>query len=208
MMRSFDFYKNFSAARFADDDYFRDWVLRPDESQERFWAAYLATHLEHAGTLAEARKLVEKQVYRSDIGGPLSDNERTALKNEIFEAIGIPQEQPKIRRIGLPLKFAAAAAAAVILVFAGLHLLQNASKKESPALLAERTGANEIKTILLPDSSVVILNAGSSLQFSPGLGSMDNREVWLNGNAFFNVRKDAAIRKFVIHTHSLDVTVL
>jgi ferric-dicitrate binding protein FerR (iron transport regulator) len=207
-MRFFDFYKDFTAAQFADDDYFREWVLRPDESLERFWTAYADNRPEHNALLSKARTLVEHETYRTSAAGPLSDKEKTALKNEIFQTIGITQSLPKTRLVRLPA--ALTLAASLLLLVTAIWLLKNAAglKQEKPVLLAERTGANEIKTILLPDSSVVILNAGSSLQFSSDLGSTEHREVWLEGNAFFNVKKDAAIRKFVVHSRSLNVTVL
>lgn len=208
MMRFFEFYQDFTARQFAADEFFRDWVLRPDESLERFWSAYRAAYPEQKPILAEARMLVENEAYRAHAIRPLSHKEKAALKNELFHTIGITQPKPENKLIRLPLKMSVAAA--VLLLAVAVWLLKGTPYMSAgkPVLLAERSGANEIKTILLPDSSVVILNAGSTLQYSPGLASTDVREVWLEGNAFFTVKKDAAIRKFVIHTHSLDVTVL
>lgn len=138
----------------------------------------------------------------------LSKREKATLKNEIFQRIGVPQTRQETRIVRLPLR--ATIAAAVLLLAVAVWLIKGAPgmAKEKPVLLAEHSGPSEIKTILLPDSSVVILNAGSSLQFNSNLGTTESREVWLEGNAFFTVKKDAAIRKFVVHARSLNVTVL
>jgi ferric-dicitrate binding protein FerR (iron transport regulator) len=102
------------------------------------------------------------------------------------------------------------AAAVLVLLAAAVWLLKGApiGRGGKTALLAERTGANEMKTILLPDSSVVVLNANSSLEYSADLMVAGNREVRLEGNGFFSVKKDAGFRKFVVHARTLSVTVL
>ncbi len=50
------------------------------------------------------------------------------------------------------------------------------------------TGNAEQKTIILPDNSTVILNAGSTISFDPS-NWIENRIVSLKGEAFFNVKK-------------------
>lgn len=60
--------------------------------------------------------------------------------------------------------------------------------------------------IVLNDSSVVWLNAGSSLIYPSKFGSK-NREVVLFGEAFFEVVKDAK-KPFTVQTTALEITVL
>ena len=66
----------------------------------------------------------------------------------------------------------------------------------------------ETKAITLPDSSVVILNAGSSLKYKKDFLDQPDREIFLEGNAFFEVKKETDHKQFIVHTTSLDVTVL
>ena len=75
-------------------------------------------------------------------------------------------------------------------------------------MLLVHAGNNEMKEIQLADSSVVILNAGSSLLYSHQFGDKAEREVYLNGNAFFKVKKAANKKQFIVHAGSLNVTVL
>ncbi len=58
----------------------------------------------------------------------------------------------------------------------------------------------------LPDGSVVVLNAESRLRF-PLNFSGEKREVFLNGEACFEVAKDS-LRPFIVHTTKTDVRVL
>ncbi len=57
----------------------------------------------------------------------------------------------------------------------------------------------------LPDSSKVVLNSGSKLKYTQ---IFDNpREVWLEGEGFFEVTKDAK-RPFIVHTSDMKIKVL
>lgn len=60
--------------------------------------------------------------------------------------------------------------------------------------------------IRLPDGSTILLNAGSTLRY-PEKMDKSLREVYLNGEAFFDV-KHAANWPFVIHGEKMDIRVL
>lgn len=60
--------------------------------------------------------------------------------------------------------------------------------------------------IILPDSTVVWLNSGSSLKYNRAYGKKE-REVALTGEAYFEVKKDKT-KPFIVHTDSLNVNVL
>ena len=61
--------------------------------------------------------------------------------------------------------------------------------------------------IILPDGSQVWLNAGSKLDYNNLLFNKDLREVSLNGEAYFDVTKNAN-KPFIIHTRKMDIKVL
>ncbi len=72
------------------------------------------------------------------------------------------------------------------------------------------TTFGESRRVLLPDGSLVTLNANSSLRVADRWGRRTEREVWLNGEAFFSVRetkREGEAVKFVVHTHDLNVEV-
>ncbi|MDN3547311.1 FecR family protein [Mucilaginibacter aquaedulcis] len=68
------------------------------------------------------------------------------------------------------------------------------------------TQKGERKTIILPDSSVVNLNAASSIQIASDFGAKDRRVVLL-GEAFFQVSKDKT-RPFIIRTGKIQTRVV
>ena len=61
------------------------------------------------------------------------------------------------------------------------------------------------KVILLSDKSKIYLNAGSELSYSKDYDS-ENRKVYLNGEAYFDVKK--GINPFIISTEYAEITVL
>lgn len=63
----------------------------------------------------------------------------------------------------------------------------------------------EIRTITLPDSSIVTINSGSILIYPQQFISC--RDVFLNGEAYFSVTRDEA-KPFVVKTTDMDVEVL
>jgi len=125
------------------------------------------------------------------------------IKNQI----NIPGESNLIVRKGkssyIWLKIAAVLAIALAAV-----LLYNRGNifSTQPDLLNVQTKAAEVKTIVLADGSTVKINAGSSLKY-PARFKNDTREVYLSGEAFFEVQKDAA-HPFIVHTEQLAVKVL
>lgn len=81
----------------------------------------------------------------------------------------------------------------------------------SPDTTTYQTTFGETKSIVLPDSSLVTLNANSSLVVQNDFD--EQREVWLEGEAFFEVEKtksrdEKEYIKFTVHTGRLQVEVL
>jgi len=66
----------------------------------------------------------------------------------------------------------------------------------------------EVKTFFLEDKSQVTLVAHSNLKIPRLFLSSLKREVWLDGEAFFSVSKQADHKKFIVHTGNLNVEVL
>jgi transmembrane sensor len=106
-----------------------------------------------------------------------------------------------------PRRYGLSAAAVAALVIGFWWVSTRTGHPEEMAVI--RTGYGEIKNILLPDSSLVILNANSSLRIPSAWAENGGREVWLEGEAYFQVQKEAATAaKFVVHTKEVDVEVL
>ena len=68
------------------------------------------------------------------------------------------------------------------------------------------TAIQERKTVQMPDGTLVSLEQGSTLDY-PDQFSGKTREIYLKGEAFFEVTKDAT-HPFIVHTELLKTTVL
>ncbi|MDP1801874.1 MAG: FecR domain-containing protein [Bacteroidota bacterium] len=95
-----------------------------------------------------------------------------------------------------------AAAILIVGLFATWLVLKTGNK---PELIYVQTTTEE-RTIVLPDSSVVILNENSKLSY-PKEFAANQRKVELEGEAFFEVTKNAQ-KPFIIDNKNFDVKVL
>lgn len=111
----------------------------------------------------------------------------------------------KVRKLFNRLKYTAAAVVLLLLGFS-LFWIYNEYTREEFLQYSEIIAPPGQKTlVVLPDSSYVWLNSGSSLKYS-GNFNVKEREVVLNGEAFFDVKKDET-KKFRVQTGILTVQV-
>jgi ferric-dicitrate binding protein FerR (iron transport regulator) len=66
--------------------------------------------------------------------------------------------------------------------------------------------AGQKSDVVLPDGTKIMVNAGSNLRF-PKAFDQAKREVWLDGEAYFEVAKNAE-KPFFVHTSDVDIKVL
>lgn len=130
-----------------------------------------------------------------DIPAPDMDAAATARVFQQLSVMAAPVPQPARRR-NLLRSIVTATAAAAAVVAAVVLLYRPASPK--PVMAAVSTGYGSMKTITLPDGTIVTLNANSMLQYDSAGWQPDAREVWVHGQAFFDVAPDAA-GKFMVH---------
>ncbi|MBN2814078.1 MAG: FecR family protein, partial [Bacteroidales bacterium] len=101
--------------------------------------------------------------------------------------------------------------AAGIMLLAGigitLYLLLNRPVTEDPiTYTAFQTSYGEKKEITLPDNTKVWLNSGTLLQYPSNYGKV-NREVVLQGEAYFNVTRDES-KTFIVKADNIIIKVL
>ncbi|CAD5277381.1 MULTISPECIES: FecR family protein [unclassified Imperialibacter] len=172
-------YYHFSANDFAMDDSFRTWVWKPSDESNAFWREWIAKHPDKAADVEEAIALLKKLDFPAYA---LSDSEVSGLWNNIksdpHHAAGAIQAEPRRRR------WLWSAAAVVALVAIGLSVFFIVNRN---ATFRYETAYGETKEILLPDNSSVVLNANSSIEFRNDWSKKGLREVWLDGEAFFEV---------------------
>lgn len=74
--------------------------------------------------------------------------------------------------------------------------------------LKHQTAYGEISTVLLPDSSTVILNGNSLVRYAGEWQSGESREVWVQGEAYFSVKHSINRQKFIVHADNADIEVV
>jgi ferric-dicitrate binding protein FerR (iron transport regulator) len=113
-----------------------------------------------------------------------------------------PRKRRRIMRIWLPVVTACVLLAGLLAVF---------NRKRPGPMAVFQTRDNQ-RTILLPDSSQIILNRFSEVRADLQNWSNSNREVWLTGEAFFEIRKvltgGSHYNNFIVHTGKGDIEVL
>jgi len=113
----------------------------------------------------------------------------------------------------LPHFLVAATFTALLMILGGVYFFSN----KSTSTITHQTAYGETMKIVLPDSSVVTLNGNSQISYVPTWEPSATRKVWLEGEAFFEVRKkDEANQqneaaeglKFLVFTSNFNVEVL
>ncbi len=208
-------YNNYSAEDFITDDYFREWVEHPDEENQKFWDDWIRQHPERLEAINEARSILEHLNFKVAQPDQADYHEvKENIQKGIEEAflpfpVSSPLYKKKEWQKGAFRIAAALLMGMTLLGLAYFYLIQD--KKTTYT-----THLGETKHIVLPDSSTVILNANSTLSLSSDW--LNNREVWLKGEAYFSVKKlnELALQedgpahpvKFTVHTEHLEVVVL
>ena len=162
---------------------------------------YLADWLEGKLTNEELRKLVSEEdflayrklrdgveVYR-DLEQPLD-----ASFQQVLNKINL-RKRRKVRKLSV--LWAASAAATVVLFFSLYSVINGGSR-------AIQTAISEQTTIELPDGSEIVLNAHSDIRYQEKNWET-NRTIYLNGEAFFKVKKGS---DFTVTTENGTVQVL
>lgn len=106
-------------------------------------------------------------------------------------------------------RYAAMAAMLVVLLYIGHSVFdytQSPQQQKRVVQICFQTNTHEIKRICLPDSSLIYLNRGSKLYYNPQWFNKSQRDVWLEGEAFFEVAKDKT-KPFVVHSNKLETVV-
>lgn len=139
--------------------------------------------------------------YWNELEVKADSNTYTALER-VNLRIGYNKEH--LKNIASYRKFTRVAAVIIPLFLLGGFLLYSLSVGDE---LIEVTAAyGEQKRLLLPDSSEIWLNAGSSIIY-PQTFAEDKRLITLDGEAYFIVSKDTT-KPFIVETSQLSVKVL
>ena len=206
---SFHTYQNYQTEDFVMDEAFQQWVRHPDPVSDQFWQRFLVAHPDQRETVEEAHELVRNIRYRPYTLSPT--RQQQILEAAYDQAAKSQWTSGQLRSPTFSRKYRAAAAAISLLLFSTLAywLLQ-------PSYDTYHTGYQENQTIQLADGTEVTLNANTRLSVKMDTAANQPREVWLEGEAYFHVKrleepeakKTPQRKNFVVHTGNFDIEVL
>lgn len=195
-------YSQYDVEDFVTDAFFSRWVKRPDDETKVFWEQWMDKHPEKSDTIAQAKSILHILNFRVE---EANREEQQEAKTYIMRQIN--SKQPRKGMINFQKRYLSMAAA-IALLLVGSYFIWHIGNILTYQEYATHFG--EQREVILPDSTRIKLNANSRLRFKKAWADDLAREVWLEGEAFFEVVKkpEAKDGRFIVHTHELDVEVL
>ncbi len=224
-MNKTDKYKTYSIEEFVWDDEFRKWVLEAENADTVFWEDWLLKNPERNTIVAQAREvLLALQLENHQ----LSYQQRQSIISNTLAAIDIPVlnsgstfsvHRKAIKGWKFYSRYVASIAAALLIVVAALWLFNKNSSgqdiysyaslvKKSETVLTETTNYSSVPLFVrLSDGSRVTLEKGAKISYPPVFANVSKREVYLSGEAFFEVTKNP-VKPFIVYSKGLITKVL
>ena len=200
-------YQSYNATDFIADDSFLNWVLSDDKKSAVFWRKFLAENPQKQKEVDKAIKIIKSLEFQDEVVlNPFQKEKLLEKINSRIDSLKNGNQQPKgIKRRSI-LRYTGIAASFAIIAFLSYFFLNNFQRTTISTDFAEK------REMMLPDGSSVILNANSEISYAKDWNGDNSREVWLEGEAFFEVVKtrgrNNVPKTFLVHSGNLNVEVL
>lgn len=204
--------KNYVEDFLADEEFVR-WVKGSDPALDEFWKNWIRYNPDMQGTVSLARELILDMENEPGMKQEI-DEAREAILGNILSASASdhPREirRRNIRRhVGMPIFFKVAA---MLLFFFAVGMIYEHYAGDEDQEVAR---ANEVirenprgrMQTTLPDGTVVWMNSGTRISFASNMNDLPQREVTLEGEAYFQVKKDKA-HPFIVNSRNFSTTAL
>lgn len=185
---------------FLSDESFINWYFKNNQADCSKWDTWIADYPGKKNLVNEAVELLNSiRLEEINISGAKLEEAHAKLILAISQK-QISSKPAVVRKMSRRWLLAAAS---VAVIFISLFLWKNVLNTNTDF----KTQYGEIKQQLLPDGSQVILNANSNISYSKTWEKGKSREVWVKGEAFFQVQKTVEKSKFIVHTDKFDIVV-
>lgn len=212
---------------FALDPTFRSWVFDNEKKARLAWEKFLSQNPGKKALVQEAKEFLWELAELDSL------SIETSLTNQAKEKLwrkiksNLPEESGRVSApaFGLDLSgrsipiqkktrplyyFLLAACLVSFLIASGVYYSTisppEVTEPTEIAWLTNSTQPGVKSSAKLPDGSVVFLNSGSSIRYRKGLEG-EIREIFLEGEAFFEVKRDT-LRPFLVHSRNLSTQAL
>lgn len=185
-----------------NDPSFQHWVHKTNPIDVEYWEKWIALHPERQDVIESAAQIVRGVKFKPHA---LPENEILEYWQQLNQRVQKEQKRPAIiLRTFLAHPYTKAAAVVLLFISVAYYLfIQHTSEHIQYA-----SNYAELINIDLPDGSQVTMNANSTLDFQDHWKDEEPREVWLQGEAFFEVRHKANNQPFIVHTNDVNIEVL
>lgn len=214
-------YSQYTVEDFLLDERFKKWIYHPEKDDNIYWENWLAKNPKKTAELVEARKILlnlsmrDYKLLEEEVKSLWEKIEarQTTEEERFTEAKVIPISSHSVltRSEGKrpQYQWAKMAAAFLILAICSIVVLKvkDGNKEEVAETIMEKATAAGMKSeITLSDGTIVVLNAESKISYLPNF-TKQSRDVYLEGEAYFDIAKDAK-RPFNVHSGDVITTAL
>lgn len=215
-------YKEYTAEEFIADENFVRWVKFPEPELERFWSEFSAKNPEKLPEINEAIQFLN--LFSTQFP-ELPDDKLSKLHEQITDRLDVPVSASIVHQIIKSKSrenriYAYAAVFTLVLVALVSWWMMKPITVNRPFQLAStqaEQSTNQLEKhvipngkrsrIILEDGTQVWVNAGSKLEYSNNFLEGPTRDVYLKGEAYFDVTPDPS-RPFLVHVQGVDIKVL
>lgn len=209
-------YLTYSTEDFIQDEFFQQWVYTPNEECDRYWQDFLLLHPYKEESINEAKEFLLLMKFRRSVPDTAIESIKNRLNQRIDrEELGNKREDTRrtSRLFVLSRRkvyYSMAASIIVATCFIAYFGLYN----HTGILLFSHSDIEQYETpkgkqqfIELADGTKVWLNADSRINLPKNFMLSDTREVFLEGEAFFDVAENKD-KPFVVTTPEISIRVL
>ncbi len=196
------------------DPAFVNWVRQPNDQLNEYWQKWAEANPDRKSDLLLAKQFVNSLQYKNEFHLEEADKNKMFERIKAFKQDKEEAERRTIKKVKFrKILFGFSAAASVIMAFIG-SIYWSDNDQPAPFTITRSGNKVEVATtykgqrtkVILPDGSIVHLNAGSSINY-PVAFSKTNRIVELVGEGFFEVVKNKK-KPFIVETGKVKTQVL
>jgi transmembrane sensor len=199
----------FDVEKLVEDEEFIQWVKYPNPERDFFWNSFLAEYPEKRETVFEAKAIVES-FAENEVVMPKDEVARlrsVLISNLNVSSVVSDNPNPSTNPF-FSVYFKIAATLLILLVSSfAVYFLVTKKGGTEVAIIEKVSTYGQRSSLILPDGSKVWLNGGSRIKYRNGLENNGLREVFLEGEAFFEVAKNKK-KPFIVNTHGIKIKVL
>jgi transmembrane sensor len=208
-------YRNFLPEELAADPSFRAWVLYHDDLESAVWAEWLEQNPDKQDLIDKATHLLQ---ITDEAFNRISDEEVANEMYRLSHAIGEKTAKKSFVWLRFKPNWYHFAASVIMLLFAGWWVNKQTTSQQqsdqykailsqiSEPLLEEKNTTDKARLVVLQDGSSILLQPHSRITY-PQTFAANKREVFLSGEAFFEVAKNPN-KPFYVYARTLATKVL